>query len=367
MNYQESSEEEDFADADASFNNTLTPREARANNRAISGIAQAFDLLGTGEEEPFVDHFPNLPPNAIMPPAVVDFEVENGDDTAGAMDQASRYLHSLAWSYDDLAFYFTQAEVKMASAGVKKQFTKFQILTMVIPTKIQNQVKPLLRMKESDFTNNDSYKRLKDEILRIFGPRPEAAVERALNRVLTSTPGALARKITDDICEHNLTGCCCPKIVRAIWQRHLPSNVKAGIAHSKFNKDTFNTVLQLADDIFETTGGASQIPSVAAVQQASLDETQPAIPYATAEVAATNFRGRGRGARGRGRGRGRGQQAGQASSGDKPRFRGPKHPDLPSGDWSGCQMHHRWGRGAFFCSEPLTCPWKNVIQPKPTK
>ena len=75
-------------------------------------------------------------------------------------------------------------------------------------------------------------------------------------------------------------------------------------------------------------------------------------------------RGRGRGeGKGRGRGRGRGAQQPQ-QSGNK----GPKHPDLPQGDGLGfCGMHHKFGRGAFFCSDPSSCPWKDIYTKKPTK
>ena len=303
---------------------------------------------------------------------VVDFEDENGVDSAGAMESANRTVSNLTWDENDILFYFQQAEAKMAAAGVKKQFTKFQILSSYIPKKVQDQVKPLLRLKESQFTDNDAYKKLKEEILRIFGPKPEKAVERALNRVMSDKPSHLARELVNDICDKQLNGCCCDKIISALWRRHLPSNVKSGIARQKFNKDTFNEVLQLADDIFESNDGLVA-GRVAAVRAPALDETQPAIPYAAPEVAATGGfrggRGRGRGGwRGGRGGRGRGgSQATPANQSSGPRFRGPKHPDLPDGEWSGCQMHHRWGRGAYFCSEPLTCLWKNVLTPKPAK
>ena len=321
-------------------------------------------------------------------PDIINFEDENGVDTAGAMESATRTIQHLAWDDTDLLFYFQQLEAKMAATGVKKQYTKFQILSTFLPKRVQDQVKPLLRMKESEFTNNNAYRKLKDEVLRIFGPRPEQAVERALNRVMTGRPSDLARELVNDICEHQLDGCCCPKIILALWRRHLPSYVKARIAGHAFNKDTYNEILQLADNTFESTAPPSgQVAAIAAVQTSQLDETQPTIPYATPEVAAVSRGGRGgRGGRGfRGGGRGRGNRGGwrggggnqnnqgggqnnsQGGNQQTPGFRGPKHPDLPAGTWSGCQMHHRWGRGAFFCSDPLSCPWKDVIAPKPNK
>ena len=100
---------------------------------------------------------------------------------------------------DDLLFYFGQIEIKMAANGVKKQFTKFQVLSSIMPPHVIEEVKPLLRLSEAQFTDNDSYKQLKREILNIFGPRQEAGVERALGRVLTGQPSSLARALANDI------------------------------------------------------------------------------------------------------------------------------------------------------------------------
>ena len=162
----------------------------------------------------------------------------------------------------------------------------------------------------------------------------------------------------------------------ALWKRHLPENVRAGISHYTLSKDNFDEVLQRADDIFQSSSSrsAGAVAAVAASAAPSLDETQPAIPYAAQPVAAVS---RGRGGRGRGRGRGgRGRgQGSNSNSGNQqsaapssgPKHKGTKHPDLPPGEWKGCSMHFKWGRGSFFCSEPATCPWKNVYTTKPEK
>ena len=166
---------------------------------------------------------------------------------------------------------------------MKKNYTKFQVLATVIPKEIIEEVKPFLRRKESEYPEKNAYRLLKDEILRIFGPKPSAAVDRALGRTLTGKPSTLARALVNDICKKQLDCECCPGIVMALWRRHLPENIRAGIAHMKFTKATFNEVLELADDIFESRSG---VASVASVQAGRLDETQPAIPYAVTEVAA---------------------------------------------------------------------------------
>ena len=308
----------------------------------------------------------NMPDDAAA--AVVDFEDENGQDEARVLQDACKNAEKVQWEENDLQFYFQQVEIKMAAVGVKKNFTKFQVLADILPHKVISQVKPLLRKKETDFAPaNDAYKRLKNEVIRIFGPKPEDAVYRALGRVMTGKPSELARELVNDLCSHDLACDCCPAIVTAIWKRHLPGVVRAGLAKYRLTNDNFDEVLQLADDIYY----ANRPATAGSVSAASLDETQPAIPYATQEVAATN-RGRGRGGRG-GRGRGgrggggRGAANTTAAQPTQSRYRGPKHPDLPPGPWDGCQMHHRFGKSAHFCTEPLTCKWKDILAPKPAK
>ena len=304
-------------------------------------------------------------------PDIVPFESANGTDDAGALKEALRGLDRLEWDANDVKFFFQQAEIKMDAAGVKKQYTKFQVLSSIIPKVVQDEVKSFVVMAENEFPNKDAYKVLKQEILRIFGPKPEASVEKALSRVLVGKPSQLARALVADICKTKLKDCnCCPAIVATLWKRQLASNVRSGIAHCKFNADTFNEVCQLADDIHAENKPVAQV--VAAVGAHSLDETQPAIEYPVPEVAAVN-RGGGRGGRGGrrnnrgGRGRGGSGGGGASSGGTQPRHKGSKHPDLPPGDWSGCSMHFKWGRGSYFCTEPTTCPWKDIVAPKPAK
>ena len=319
----------------------------------------------------------NIAAQDVVEPAIMVFETENGTDDANALREALRNLERLQYDGNDLKFFFGQAEIKMASSGVKKQFTKFQVLSSILPKEVIDEVKPLLSKTEAEFTQNDSYKQLKARVLKIFGPRPEDAVERALSRVLTGKPSTLARQLKNDLCKHDLENCeCCPAIITALWKRQLGANVKAGIAHLKLSNENFDEVLQLADDIFSSNTPATH--SVAAIRSevvpstpSALNETQPGLSYPVPEVNAVRYNRGGcsnRGGRGRGS-RGRGSQAGgnqASSSGSSGPSRGPKHPDLPPGEWSGCNMHRKFGRGAYFCAEPATCPWKNIYAVKPS-
>ena len=297
------------------------------------------------------------------------FEDEDGTDGAGALGNALKSLEKLEWDDNDIPFFFNKAETRMKIAEVKKNFTKFQVLSEILPKKVQDQTKSILRKGEAEFPEKNAYKLLKLAVLRIFGPRKEDGMERALARVMSGKPSELARTLVDDMCKKELDCACCSANVAAMWKRQLPSQVRAGIAHTDFTMATFEAIVQLADDIHSTTANAvpvtAAVSSMAAIQApASLNETQPGLQYPIPQISA--IRGRGcRGGRNRG---GRGNRGrGGASQPQPPKHRGTKHPDLPAGEWKGCGMHFKWGRGSYFCSEPQTCPWKDVYAAKPSK
>ena len=361
----------------------LPSREQRAANRnAVRQAQEAAEAAAEAAAAAPAD----LPLRQNIVP-IMTFETENGVDEPKALTDALRQLVGYQWNPDDLLFYFGQVEIKMAANGVKKQFTKLQVLSSILPPHVVEEVKPILRLTEDQFPNNDSYKQLKTEILSIFGPRQEEGVERALGRVLTGKPSTLARQLVDDIAKGSLDCPNCTAVVAALWKRHLSTSVKAKIADIKLTKENFKEVCQKADDVHVSNNHSvavaavrvapTEFPAGAAAGAQSLNETLPGLQYPVPEVNAIRSnrggRGRGRGWRGGRGGRGGGNQnqnQNQASSqtsngsGSGPKHKGTKHPDLPAGDWAGCSMHFKFGRSAFFCSEPATCPWKNVFTPR---
>ena len=354
------------------------------------------------------------PPPALDDEDVImasNFEDENENDTAGAFEQACRNLKGYEWAPDDLKFYFNQIEIKMRAVGLKKQFSKLQVLSTILPKQVTDEVKPILSKQETEFTENNSYKLLKEEILRIFGPEDNHAFETAMSRVLTSTPSQLARALVNDMCSHGLRGCCCHKWIYGQWMRNLPSGVRAGIAGSPFNADTFIAVTTLADKIFAQNRVGGQSARLAAVtvtpptnptppyiQEETPTQQDPDLAAITAQVAAIYYQrggrvqraGRGRGGRAN-RGTGRGQSNGgfnfnagnfsqnQGNSGGRggrgqprppysaanPRHRGTRHPDMPP--FESCKKHFIWGKSAHMCLEPLTCPWASFLAPRPSQ
>ena len=55
-----------------------------------------------------------------------------------------------------------RVEIQMKSNGVKKNFTKLEVLTTILPNEVIEEIKPLLRKQESEFTNNDAYKQVRN-------------------------------------------------------------------------------------------------------------------------------------------------------------------------------------------------------------
>ena len=153
------SDEAAVARVGETLNRTLEPdRNETAPREHFSPVQVRFPvnapplrppLAAAGEE----DRMPN----------VVNFEDENGVDAAGALREGIQAIAKINWDDNDLKFVFKKMEISMAAAGAKKQYTKFQIVSTILPKHIEDEVKCLLEMQETEFGENDSYKQLKSE------------------------------------------------------------------------------------------------------------------------------------------------------------------------------------------------------------
>ena len=74
---------------------------------------------------------------AIMPDPV-NYDKADGEDDANAMSSAINALKGKEFEENDLKFYFKQVEIKMKGAGVKKNFTKLEVLSSILPTRVIN-------------------------------------------------------------------------------------------------------------------------------------------------------------------------------------------------------------------------------------
>ena len=89
----------------------------------------------------------NMPDDNQVP--IIAFQDEDGVDEAGVLREACRHVEKMEWDDNDVAFFFSKVEIKMSAVGVKKQYTKFQVLSTVLPKKVEDQVKSLLVKTET--------------------------------------------------------------------------------------------------------------------------------------------------------------------------------------------------------------------------
>ena len=120
----------------------------------------------------------------------------------------------------------------------------------------------------------------------------------------------------------------------------------------EFNSDTYQDVFKSADKIFLSTKATEVSAGIAAVGLVtkSEDNNPP-------QVAATSTRGSNRG---RGRGRG-GNRSGRGGGQTKPNN---SNKTVPA---ACCSNHKKWAAEAWYCLEPLSCPWVNKVQAKPAQ
>ena len=312
-----------------------------------------------------------IPPNrdALNDSAnmVVDFDQANTDNGDKAQDLARSVKVEFAAS--DIRFWFGELEAEMLMANIGKQWLKKTVLQRNLPTKQKEDVKALLTLTETQ-AGEDIYYRIKQELIRIYAPKPKDSYVKALSRTMVGLPSQLGNQLVDDICKKavKLDGCCCSSAVLALWLLQLPVNIRAHVSNMSFDHNSFKTVFEAADQVFL----ASKQVSVAAVSVAaqSLDETLPAFNAQNqpVEVAATSTRGRGgrgqnRGGARSGTGRGGGQSRGGRNKGQGKPQRGPRHSSGPPE--ACCDRHYVHGDQAWYCLAPLTCPWVSKCSARP--
>ena len=265
----------------------------------------------------------------------------------------------------------------MRKFGINKQWDKKDSIIPLLPDKIVEECKPILRLSQ-DEAGESIYKDLKTEILSLYGPREEDAFKKAIALKMTGSPSAFGKQLLHILCPGSkpLQNCHCAKIVFGFWEAQLSAPIKTALAGQKFSATTYQAIFKLADEAWRANTPSSTPAVVAAIEGPSNPPTTPAEQQV---AAVTRGRGGGRGARGNrgGRGQNRGGRGGNSgtnnntpsnssSSNNKSHQKGPKHPDLPAvASWA-CAQHWKKGRGAPYCSDPLVCEWVQIVAPRTT-
>ena len=347
-------------------------RDRRAARRTI---AQLPTIASSGSEDEYADC--NLSTSFILnvdggndsdsasthSDIMPNFDVENGVDDADYYKKLGP-ISNRTFNTKEPEFWFTSIESSLKHIGVKSQWSKREILQNLLPEAIQLELKHLFR-KDKDSAGDTPYKDIKTELLKLYKPKKEDAFERALSRKLSdfAKPSAFGKALIDDICvcDSPLQSECCQRVIGGLWVRQLPLVIRQRLAGQDFSVASYKSMFELADALYKTPTTTHQ-PVIAAVSSVSsppsaLNETQPALQHDVAALTKKkNKKNKNRNA----------TPSGSDSS--KPRWPTPRHADNPP--LNTCFNHHTHGRTAFFCSDPLSCEWRNIPpnpRPKPTK
>ena len=325
------------------------------------------------EEEVIEGHIVGLSTNTKVkagPPTqdnvMVDFDQENVDDSATAMDN----LRSVQCPFNkaDIVFWFSQLEDQLTLIGVKKQWTKKIALVRFLPPEIQTEVKSLLKLGQTAAGEN-IYFRIKTQLLKLYGPKPEDAYMLAKNLVLTGSPSQLGKQLVELLCpaEIKLDGCHCDRIVWGMFREKIPILIRNHLADMKFNKDTYEQIFDKADMVWNSNRSAEP-------QQAALSsESTKSVSNEVSAVQRSGQRNKNQNSqRNKNQGQNRGGQSGQNRSSvghsgqnqSKPdqgqQNQGQKKPVIS--DEGLCRIHQKWKNDATFCAAPWGCKMKNVYK-----
>ena len=181
-----------------------TRQERALNRNAVRQAQEAAEAARQG------------PPAAIM----VNYDQQNEEDEAGAIQNARDC--KLPFNKENIKLWFSLIESKMMFAGIKKQWSKRQVLVQLIPPDIHSDFIPFLQMQETE-AGNQAYYDFKSAIIKQFGPKQADNFDKAISRVLTGKPSELGRRILNDIClkPKPLQGCCCNRCTKVPRRRTL--------------------------------------------------------------------------------------------------------------------------------------------------
>ena len=294
---------------------------------------------------------------AARPPRI---KFEDADEPDGEDYFKNLGMIKLKWD-SDVTFWFNSIEASLRRATVNSQWTKRETLMHLLPEHVMAEVKYLFCLDQDD-AGDFPYRDIKHEVIKLFGPKPQDAIDRALSRVMVGRPSQLAKQLMDDLCKCRpvLKTTCCQNMIFGLWRRQLSTAVRNSVAGMSFDQNSYQAVLDHADQVHYSNKFDN--PSKASVAAISVESSSEEV-----SVAAISTKNRGRGGNRGNRGRNRGGQTGGGNQSSQPKpaatVKGPRHPDGPP---SGvCQIHHSYGKSAWWCLNPHSCPWKNYTTPRP--
>ena len=315
---------------------------------------------------------------------MVNFEDEDGADATDAQTKSCQI--KLDFDRKNLRKWIKKLEVRLEFCDTKSQWLKRVVLENLLPSDMQECMNDLL-MKEKSEAGATIYKECKARLLLVHGPRPEEDFAKAQTMILTGLPSDGAKKLKEMLCKksHTLDECCAAPGLSKLWRDMLPPIVKAGVA--SFDLTThWDEALRTADAIFRAQQSNTPVPPAVAAVTTAVNEAAAALNYQTpadldtsADASAFHavnqlavqlaafgktFNKRGKGqTRGQNRVKPRGA-AGRPQPQQQPKPTQP-HPDGPPDN--ACKIHLLHGKNAYYCANRATCPWRDIIAPRPTQ
>ena len=359
------SDEEDFQDCDTSL-----------NNKSI------FSLDGAADNDSATDSDESPEDTMALTAAQLAAEKAKPVQTANYPDDEDAWKKELKLKFDksDVQYWFNASESQMKKSGINSQWSKKNAIVAMLPDDVIEECKPILRLTEED-QGDHIYLDLKNEIMKIYGPRDQDVFKKAIALRLTGRPSALGKKLIHILCPgpRPFVGCHCAKIVYGFWEAQLTPPIRTALSGQRFTADTYNTIFEHADEAWLANGGSDVIASPAVVAAASVQSASNPPTESAQASAVSRGRGGGRGGRGgrgnRGNRGGRGGNRGasnnsnsnsnntnQTQTNPHPHQKGQRAaPDVPD---NACSQHWKAGRNATYCSDPLNCDWVRIIAPR---
>ena len=303
---------------------------------------------------------------------MANYDETNAADDAGAAAEARNI--KLAFDRKDIKAWLTRLEIRLEFAGVKSQWLKRLCLENILPEDVAHTCKEYFCKPQTD-AGTHIYKDCKNRLLEVYGSKPEEDFLKADNYVMAGLPSQAAKDLRDMMCQNatKLETCCCSVGVGARWRNLLPPEVKAQVAGMPLKKKTeFEAAIKKADEVFQAVKVNQPVSAVAVKKPATagakskkpvdLDTSADApaldqMAHLADQIAAFNKNYQ-KSKNSGGASRGAQQKRGPAG---KPQARGraPKpHPDGPPEE--ACDIHWRFGRSAYYCLSPSTCPWHDI-------
>ena len=290
----------------------------------------------------------------------VDFDAENGTDGEKAMDKMASV--KCEFTKEDIEFWFTELETQLEVIEVKSQWSKRIALQRFLPADVKQEVKSLLIIPKAQ-AGDDIYKKIKTELLDLFGPKPEDAYIRAKNRVMTGKPSQLGKALINDICKcpTKLQSGCCAQIVWGMYREAIPVVIRNHIAELPFNKDTYKQIFAKSDQVYDSNKTSQPARSAAVAAVSNQVPSDPLDP----EVAAVKPpRKNKKPFNAKPQQQQQQQQAASAKPADAATagHKGPRHATAKGANDKLCRIHYRWGENGTYCAAPWKCPMKSIFK-----